>query len=234
MATFLQLAQKIASESGTIEGTLPTTVTGQTKRLGKIVRWTNDAWRAIQNAHASWKWMRSDFSGSTVAAQRLYTGAQMGISTRFAEWINTGNADTETRYSSYLAATGVADEGQLQFVDWDTFYSRCMRGTQTNGRPIFFSVSPDNQLALHPIPDAVYTIRGPYRKDVQDLTADGDIPEMPVRFHDVIMDVALASMLTIHDEAQAQIGLYRLRQIGRFCELERDQLPRITMGPALA
>lgn len=234
MATFLALAQKLASESGTIEGTLPTTVTGQTKRLGKIVRWVNDAWRSIQNAHASWRWMRSDFSGPTVASQRLYTGAQMGVSSRFAEWICTGNSETEHRYSCYLTATGVSDEGPLQFVDWDTFWSVCMRGTQTNGRPILFSVSPDNQLALHPIPDAVYTVRGPYRKDVQELTADGDIPEMPVRFHDLIVDVALANMLTVHDEAQAQIGLYRLRQIGRFCELERDQLPRITMGATLA
>lgn len=234
MATFLQLAQKVASESGTIQGTLPTTVSGQTNRLGKIVRWTNDAWRSIQNAHASWKWMRSDFTGSTVAAQRLYTGAQMSVSSRFAEWICTGDAETENRYSCYLAATGVADEGQLQFVDWDTFYSRCMRGTQTNARPIFFSISPDNQLALHPIPDAVYTVRGPYRKDVQELTADADVPEMPARFHDLIMDVALASMMTIHDEAQVQMPLYRLRQIARFCELERDQLPRITIGAALA
>lgn len=229
MSTYLQLAQKLASESGTVDKptTQLTTVVGATRRLAKVVRWTNDAWRSIQNAHAAWRWMQGEFSGQTVNGQRRYTATQLSIASRFGEWVCRGQ--DEDRWHCYLTATGVSDEGTLRYVPWDTFFGRLMRGTQTNGKPTYFSIAPDNQIALHPIPDAAYTITGPYRKDVQELTVDGDIPEMPTRFHDLIVDVAMG-MLTLHDEAQVQLPLYRLRQMGRFSELERDQLPGVTIG----
>jgi len=234
MATFLQLCQYVAADSGTISGeSQPSTVVGQTGRLGKIVRWTNEAWRSIQNAHGEWRWMRSDFSGPTVSGTRSYAGSDWSL-TRHAEWVHdhTGN---ENRFSIYLTATGVSDEGPLAFRDYDWFYANCMRGTQTNGRPVYFSVTPDNKLALHPIPDAVYTVRGPYRKTPQDLTANSDEPEMPARFHDLIRDVALMALGT-YDEAIQQIPLWRMQKIERFNHLERDQLPRVNIpgGEAFA
>lgn len=232
MATFLQLCQRVASDSGTVNGAFPTTVVGQTGRLGKIVRWTNEAWRSVQNAHAGWRWMRSDFSGSTVSGTRSYSGSDLGVSSRFGEFVYSGYED-EQRFSIYLTATGVSDEGVLLFRDYEWFYTHCMRGTQTNDRPIYFTITPDNKLALHPIPDAVYTVRGPYRKDVQDLAVDADVPEMPARFHELIVDVALMSLGT-HDEAPQQLQLWQLRKFGRFNDLERDQLPRMRLPEALA
>lgn len=233
MATYLALAQKVASESGvSSDGTNLSAVTGQTGRRAKIVRWTNDAWRSIQNAHTQWLWMRSTFSGSTVADTRGYSGSDLGVASRFGDFLYTGNED-ENRYSIYLTATGVSDEGPLYYRDYDFFWSTLMRGTQTSDRPQYFTIDPAGDLLLHPIPDAVYTVKGPYRKDVQELSADGDIPEMPTRFHDLIMDVAL-EMLALNDEAAAQFPLYRLRKIARFSELERDQLPRIRLAGALA
>lgn len=234
MATFLALCQQVASDSGTIDGnsTLPTAVIGQTGRLAKIVRWTNQAWRSIQNAHGSWRWMQAEFSSGNVASgTRAYSGSDLGL-TRHAEWAYSGRAD-ENRFTLYPTADGVAQEGQLEFVDYRDFYTRFMRGPQTNARPTYFTINPENKIALHPIPDAAYTIRGIYRKTPQDLTANDDEPEMPARFHDLIVDAALVS-LGIYDEAVAQIPLWRLRQIVRFSELETDQLPRITLAGALA
>lgn len=231
MSTFLALCQRVASDSGTISGAFPTTVTGQTGRLGKIVRWTADAWRSIQNASGSWRWMRSEFSGSTVVGQVRYTAAQMSIASRFGEWICNG--PDEQRFSIYLTASGVSDQGALKFLEWDTFYVKCLRGTQTNGKPTYFSIAPDNQLCLSPPPDAVYTVQGPYRKSAQELTADADEPEMPSRFHDLIADVALISLDT-HDEAPQQLSLHQMRRAPKFSELERDQLPRLTLAGALA
>jgi hypothetical protein len=230
MSTFLALCQRVASESGTINGTFPTTVTAQTGRLAKVVRWTNDAWRSIQNAHGEWRWMRSDFSGPTVAGTRSYSGSDFSL-TRLGEWMCRG--EDEDRYSIYLTATGVADERPLIFVEYDTFFTTFMRGTQTNDYPTHFTITPDNKIALHPIPDAVYTVRGPYRKSPQELTADADEPEMPARFHHLIADLAL-DYLGTHDEAVLQIPLWRLRRMAGFSDLERDQLPRITLAGALA
>ena len=56
---------------------------------------------------------------------------------------------------------------------------------------------------------------------------------MPARFHDLIVEAALVLMAT-HDEAGAQLPLYRLRELSRFIQLEREQLPQMTLGPALA
>lgn len=232
MATYLQLVQKLASETGTISGTQPSTVVGQTGRLGKMARWVSDAWTMIQGIHGEWRWMRSDFSGSTVASTRAYASTDLGIASRFGEWICEG--PDESRFSLYLTATGVADEGQLFYRDYDWFWTNCMRGAQSNDRPSLFTITPDNKIALHPIPDAVYTIRGPYRKDAQILAADSDTPEMPSRFHDLIIDVALEFFVDVHDEVPQTIQMHRLRRIPRFVALERDQLPPILMAGALA
>lgn len=229
MSTFLQLCQRVASESGTVVGTgQPSAVNTTDPRLAKIVRWTNDAWRQIQNVHEGWLWKRSSFSGPTVAGQREYTGVQMGVASRFGEFLYSGKKD-ERRYSIYLTATGVADEQPLQFQPYDWFWSNNMRGTQTNDRPAYFTITPEGKISFHPIPDAVYTVRGPYLKDVQELTADADTPEMPARFHDIIADVALR-MLGTHDESPFQLQLWQLRQFEKWPSLEQSQLPRDTMS----
>ncbi|MCA0276249.1 MAG: hypothetical protein LCH86_09605 [Proteobacteria bacterium] len=235
---FLELCQRVASESGTINGVLPTTVTGQTGRLAKVVRWTNDAWRQIQNANASWRWMQAEFYGPTAAHQQRY--AYSGFNdlvtssaiTRFADWIYSPDG-VDSGISLYDPSVGANDEGPLQFRDWEWFYRTQLRGAQNEGKPSMFSVAPDGKLLLSWTPDKVYTIRGRYRKDVQTLAADGDIPEMPARFHDVIVDIALM-LLGTHDEAPAQIPLWRMRQSEKFCNLERDQLPRLQLGDTLA
>lgn len=239
MATFLQLAQRLASESGTVSGdTLPSTVVGQTGRLGKIVRWTNEAWRSIQNAHNAWRWMRGEFYGSTVASQVRYAGTAFNdvdtsaAITRFGEWVYTGDG-YENRFSLYDPAIGVSDEGPLRYIDWDTFYTTRLRGVQTADKPSVFTIDPNSKLCLSPPPDKVYTVRGLYRKDTQEMTADGDVPEMPARFHDLIVDVGLM-LLGTYDESMSQLPLWQLRKLSRFCELERDQLPIMQFSGPLA
>lgn len=241
MSTFLELAQLVASESGTFSGTVPSAVTGQTGRLAKVVRWTNEAWRSIQNAHGQWRWMQSQFTGSITDGTQSYAPtsftdvlAAAAIS-RFGEWVCTGD-ETEDRFSIYKTATGVSDETVLKYLDWNTFYTERMRGSVSTeeDRPGWFTINPaNNYLYFSKIPDTTYTVRGFYRKSPQELSADGDTPEMPSRFHDLIVDIALEHLGT-HDEAQGQIPLWRLRRFARFNELERDQLPKIRLAGPLA
>lgn len=232
MATFLALCQQLASESGTVSGALPTTVVGQTGRMGKIVRWTNEAWRSIQNARGDWRWMIAEFSSTAVASgTRAYAGSDFSL-TRHAEWVYSGQED-EDRFSMYLTSDGVAYEYPLRYRAYDDFYTSFMRGTQTNAKPSYFTITPDNKMSFHPIPDASYTVRGLYRKTPQDLALDATEPEMPARFHDLIVQVAKEA-LEAHDEAVQLIPLTRLRKFSMFSELERDQLPKIRMAGALA
>jgi len=232
MPTFLQLCQKTARQSDTLSGTTPSTVVAQTDRLQKVVEWTNDAYRQIQNAHGSWRWMQAEFYGPTVIATQRYAYtafndlATTAAISRFGEWIRD-ESGADSGLSIYSV---VADEGPLVFADWEMFYAKYLRGTPpTSAKPSVFSIAPDNKLVFAPIPNAVYTVRGRYRKDVQELTVDADTPECPARFHDAIVDLALIMLMT-HDESPTQIPLTQMRKSYNFCNLERDQLPRLSLN----
>jgi hypothetical protein len=239
VSTFLELAQKVASESGTVPArtttALPTTVVSQVGRLGRIVRWTNDAWRSIQNSRAQWRWMRGELSGtiSSGTQRYLYSALGAGSPTRFAEWIVRG--EDETRWSCYKTSTGVSDEGPLNFLDWDTFYETQLRGTPpTNSRPQFFSIDDTDRLVFSPTPDATYTVRGWYRKDVQELSANSDTPEMPARFHDLILWEALKLLGNFDEAAVGQRAEWANNARIIRSQLERDQLPPIRICGPLA
>lgn len=227
MPTFLELAQKVGSESGTVDSGRLTTVVDAQARLAKVVRWTNDAYRQIQNAATGWFWLQGEFSAPLTIGQQRHTPDNLGID-RFAAWDCRGPG-REDRFSVYLTAGAGAGEYGLAFVDWPTFYTTRLRGLQLAGQPRLFSISPAGEFVVSPTPDAAYTLRGPYRKAPQELAVDADVPEMPARFHDVIVSAALV-MLTTHDEAAPTLSLYQMRQLRGFSELLRDQLPVIEFG----
>jgi hypothetical protein len=234
---FLELARMTVQQSGTIQGPLPTTVIGQANRLKLIIDYVPEAYLDIQNAHRAWRWLNSRFTGSTVASTWTYAATSFTdeISntpiTRFSQW-GFKQDGTDLGLTMYLTSAGAAEEGPLRWLDFDRFYDTQKKGVQTPGKPQFFTVTNDNKLALSPIPDAVYTIRGRYRKSAQTLTLDADIPEMPVEFHTIIKDAALA-YLEGFDEGP-RIPVYRLRMLPNWSMLENQQLPQVTWGAPLA
>lgn len=238
MASFLTICQKVASDAGTVSHGKPTTVVGQTDYLAKVVRWTADAWRQIQNQHATWRWMQAEcYGNTTINVQRYaYTSFNDFVTTtaitRFADWI-VAKDGSDSGFSLYDTTLGVSDEGRLTFREWDLFYKVNLRGTQTTDKPTLFTITPDLKIALAKTPNSSnYRIRGRYRKDEQTLSADADVPECPTRFHDAIVDVALM-MLGTHDESP-QIPLWQMRKSLNFCNLERDQLPEMKIAECLA
>jgi hypothetical protein len=232
--TFLELCQAVARESGTISGTKPTTVVGQTGRLLNIVSWTAEAYRIIQRERTDWRWLEGEFSGNTVASQGAYTPANMGITSRFVGW-HLGPSKARYSLSAYLTATGRADEQWLIFSDWEEFEPTYLFGADATrtGRPVAFSVSPANSLVLWPAPNAVYTLRGKYRKGVQNLAADSDVPEMPDENHYAIVWRALM-LLGTFDEAAPQMGAWQSFYREQMQNLRNSQLPRISLGGPLA
>jgi hypothetical protein len=230
VSTFLELCQKVARESGTVSGTLPSSVASQTGRLGKIVFWTADAWRQIQNRRSAWLWMRDEFGSPdavTSAGSKRYTAASWNL-TRLAEWI----IDDDT-VTIYLQATGVSDEGPIKYLPWHLYRRQYERGAQEQNRPVHFTVSPANEFCLGPTPDDTYVVRGEYRKTPQELTANGDIPEMPLRFHELVAWYGFLLMAE-HDEGPFHIAVATRRKRELLDELERDQLPQMTLPEALA
>jgi hypothetical protein len=237
---FLTLCNQVASDSATFGEDAISTVAAATGRQAKVVRWTNMAWRSIQNAHVAWRWMQSEFSLSTVIDTQRYAGTSANDTlvvppapiTRFAEWINSGLR--EDRFRLYDSTIGLADIGPLRFVPWEKFYPVRVNTSAASGKPTMFSIDPANNLCLSPVPDSAnYVVVGPYRKSVQTLAADGDVPEMPADFHDVISSVA-TSFLQLHDEGLQLLPLWKLRENLDFCRLEARQLPPITFAGPLA
>lgn len=231
MATYLELCQSAARESGTISGTQPASVLSQTGKLAKIVKWVDLAWTTIQTAHGNWRWMEGEFEGPTIANQQRYDGSDFGVTTRFGDWLCRQDED-EDRFTIYDPDIGLSDESQLSCLPWDIFYTTRLRGVQSTGKPSQFAISPAGQMVFVSVPDKVYRVKGPYVKDVQSLTADSDVPEMPARFHNLIVEIAL-SYLSIHDESP-QYPLWQLQQFRRFTDLEREQLPKTRLGGPFA
>lgn len=232
--TFLELCQTVARESGTISGTRPTTVVGQTGRLLNVVSWTAEAYRMIQRERTDWRWLDGEFSGNTVVSQGDYTPAQMGIASRFVGW-RLGPANAKNSLSAYLTATGRADEHWLVFTEWDEFEPVYRFGADASrtGRPVAFSIDRANRIALWPAPDAVYTLRGRYRQGAQNLTVDADVPEMPEENHYAIVWRALI-LLGTYDEAAQQLPAWQAFYAEQMKNLRNAQLPRISLGGPLA
>ena len=227
MSTFLELCQDICRESGVFAGIQPPSVEGQTGRLLKVVTWGAAAWTMVQNLENGWRWMRSEFpvTALTVLGTARYTALSWSISD-FAEWI----VDGRTEVTIYKQSTGVSDEGKIDYIDFNDWRRMYDRGTQTNARPAHWSISPDNEFCLGPVPDAVYVLNGLYRETPQVLAANDDTPNCPARFHDIILWRAV-QMLGEHDEATVQAIVTANAKYNEFLfALRRDQLPRVTIG----
>lgn len=227
MATFLQLCQSVARESGTVSGDQPASVVSQVGRLAKIVGWTRTAWTRIQNDRSGWLWMRKPFSGVTLEGNAAYTAASWAIADH-AAWL----LDSMTAYGE---AVGRADEAPLRPVDWDRWMASYDRGAPDAGRPGAIAVRPhDGALMLGPVPDGAYVVRGEYRMRPQVLQTNGDVPALPERFHDVIVHRALM-MLHEHDEAPESLAYAAASYRDLLSDLQRDQLPAVRLsGGSLA
>lgn len=224
MSTFLELCQETARESGVVSGTQPTSVTGQTGDLLKIVNFVIAAWRQIQESRTEWLWMRAQWEGDLAANTAVYTAASFSL-TRHAAWIGDNKARRFWPMTIYLKSTGVSDEGSLREIAYQTWLERFDRGTQTADKPSWYAISDAGELCFGPKPDAIYTVRGWRRKSPQILAANGDTPECPSQFHRVISCKA-RMLYAAYDEAGVAYNAAEIEYKEEMAALERDQLPR--------
>lgn len=237
MSTFLVICQDVARDTGVdASGTLPATTVSQTGDLLRIVNWVIQSWTEIQNRHNNWRFMRVGFTVTTTSADDSYAFGDVtddltsSAITRFSRWrINDPN-DPPKRY---LSATGVSAEGWLIYTTWDWFKRIYKIGTQNDSTPAHITVDPQDNIVLGPQPDDAYVISGDYQRSAQVLAADGDIPECPTQFHDLIKYMAMEKY-AFYESAQevlvaAQEGKNRIMR-----QLEANQLPEIYLGQPLA
>lgn len=225
MSTFLELCQLLTVRSGAI-GAAPASVTGQTGRQAKCVDWIMNSWVLIQNLHANWAFNRAEFDSTLAVDTTTYSAASFNISARFGEWI--GDYDNYRPTTLYDPDIGPADEGSLRLITWETWRSYYGRGVHEANRPTDYCLAPDQSLRVGVKPNKAYVIRGEYRKSPQILSANDDIPEMPVRFHDVIVWRAVI-LIAEHDEAPNALQLARTKYGEMISQMERDLLPAFSV-----
>ena len=220
---YLALCQRLRQEAG-LSGIGPVSVLNQSGEMKRIVDWISAAYEDIQNLHATWRFLRDDFSFPTIANTQEYKPAAVSISD-FGSWVK----EDIRLYSA------ISDETALIYYPWSTFRETYLYGShrlQTE-RPTVISVKPDEALVLWAIPNGIYTVNGEYYKTGDLMSANTDIPLIPSRFHMIIVWKALMhyGAYAGADEKYAH-GNNEFRRL--LANLEYDQLEDTTYGESLA
>lgn len=238
MSTFLQLSQKLRRECINAYADGPSTVVGQTGLLESVVNWTADSWRDIQLRYPHWRWMRSGFTVNTTAGDDTYTYGDCtdtktsATIARFASW---WAHDKTNPFKCYLTSGGVAGQYWLHWMpyeEWKRLYKFSVQQSMT-GQPIHVSVDDDDNIVLGPSPNDIYTVTGDYQRGPQTITVDADTPDMPERFHDLILYYAMQRYAV---NSVAPEVLSRARLEGNRIEraLEQSQLPQMRFAGPMA
>lgn len=221
----LQLVNRAVMEAGvTGSSATNTTVQGATGELLRFVTWVNQAWQDIQNEHdGNWNWMRKDFSFTTVSQQADYPYASAPLSlTDFASW----DKDTFRIYK-----TTVDNEIYLQYLEYRYFRDQFIIGNlrTSYSYPTVFTISPTQSITLGLPPDAAdYVVSGQYQSAPSTLSADADTPEMPERFHMMIVWKALVSG-GWYENAPEMLQRGNGEYARLLTKLEQNQLPETTV-----
>ena len=229
MSTFLEICQDTASEAGFIDNTTDlVSVVNQSSMLGKTVRWVREAWTDIQREKSHWKFQHGTFNVTLSNGVQIYDATTLNV-TRLNRWV------TNKKVWIHDKSIGLGDETELKFLPYDEFRARFNYGTSASdtGRPTFYTVEPDNELAFYPTPNAEYGVRGTYYKSAQILTANTDVPDMPEDYHSLIKWCALEKYAG-YDEANSQIQYWLSQKKMVKSDLVRDQLQEIKLGGALS
>ena len=219
---YLQLAQRLHAES--LRSTAaPTTVTGATDRNLRLFTLIADKWRNLQTER-DWRWMRAQLNSPVTIGLQTYTGAGLGAA-RFGRW-----REEDMQYEPVIYRTA-SPSGYWALGYWDvvSFRREYIYRSLGNTTPIAWSYDENDQLLLGPAPAEAYNLRIDYWKSPSELAADADTPDMPDRFHMVLVWEALMDIATSDAApeilANAQRNLSMLRQALIF---DQARLPFVT------
>lgn len=222
--TYLELCNRLRNKVG-ISGPALTAVTGLTGESQRVVNWIDEAWVNIQEVHTTWDWMLKEVSFTTTASQSRYTPTECNV-TDLSEW-------KKDSFRTYITSVGVASEVFLSDLPWDRYRDTYLYGNMRNttGRPISISVyPPDKSLNLGLTPDSIgYTVVGEYYKEPVHLVAASDTPDMPNKFHMLIVYRAMMyygsyeSAPEVYSEGQTAYNEMVRR-------LNNEQIQDVTLG----
>lgn len=214
---FLAIVKQAVIESG-LHDTGPTTVIGQTGDFAKFVAWVQQEWLDIQISNPAWQWMRQTATLTTSADKDKYTATELNLDVR----------DFDLQQPKvYLSSAGVSGELHLEPISYDDYRYSCALGLKQTGQPQQIAEYKE-ALYLYPVPDDEYIVTFDYYTNEQALTANLDVPNMPARFHRMLVDGALIRYAMNDDAPEiAMVAGARYAQMRSW--LERSQGQEISM-----
>lgn len=230
MSDFLDLCVDLRRECA-VGGTGPTTVVDQTGELERLVKWIRDAYNEIQSEEPNWRWLRSEFTFQTVAGDDSYAYGDMTDSVASATITRFDRFWTE-EVQIYLTSAGIGGRHHIPYTRWEDFRRVWLTGNPTNQYPSCFSIDPRDNFRLGGPPGAVYTVTGEYQKSPQVLALDDDTPEMPAKYHPLIVARAMEKYAAYHAAPEVDVAAQRI--IDRWMpDLRANQLPESRLAPPL-
>jgi hypothetical protein len=130
-------------------------------------------------------------------------------------------------------STGAIDEQYLKYTPWDSFRDLYLMGANRTvvGRPIEFTIKPDDSIQFWPIPNGIYNINGEFYKRGYSFTSDIDVPVFP-RFH--LMIVWKAVMMYSGWSGNPSLFAYAEHEYNKLMsKLEATQKSDIGVGGSL-
>ena len=176
---YLQLINAVLREVNEVELTAIASARGIQTSVSDFI---NKAQRDIINSEVEWPF--------TVAAGTITTTAGQ------AEYTKPANSKTIDFDSFTVQESASTAEKILKFISFNEYLER-LNESDTNPNasaqalPQYVYFTPDENIGLSPVPDAsTYTVRYYYYATHTDMAAAADVPVIPERFHDVIVNRA--------------------------------------------
>lgn len=222
--SYLDLCVEVREEV-MASGNGPVSVLNQTGEYRRIVKYVADADEEIQQEHDEWKFMVNLFTLTTVVGVASYAPSQCDVP------VNDLRQWRQRTFKCYLESVGPGDEQPLTYIDYQIWYDRYHTGTQSNQRPVHFTIGNGMEILLGPVPGDVYKVSGEYQRCVTRMTDNDDVPTYPAEYH--MLPIYLAMMKYGRSTAASEVFADGQRLYNKLLNrMRRTQLPPInTLRP---
>lgn len=206
----LQLVQRTRVLAG-IPGTAISTLL-QTGEADRVVKWVDDAWTEIQQAH-KWGFMWETATVTILAATNATAG--------------TIPAQRYVQDATYIGTT------PINYLPWDTFRNAYPTASVADGTPIAWSIRPDKALVVNAKPTTNTDLAVERYKNPTSMAADGDEPTgLPSEHHMAIVYKALL-LYANFEEAGVTRATAEAEFKRHMAALGLYELPGVTFGAPL-
>jgi hypothetical protein len=220
--TFLELCQAVARDVGVADaslGNVPTSVTGQTGELRRIVGYVQNA--AYRAQAKKYDFLREEVTMTIAPSSNVAAG--------------TVPANRYVKDGAYYIQTGASGRFWLDYLRWEDFrYEYDATWLAQNREPSAWTIRPgDNGFVVNAVPvGAPIVIYVERFKNPVALVDNADVPPLPADLHQVIVELAKIYYAN-YDEAGAMRQTAQAEVTGLLMQIDARCLPEITLGGTL-